>query len=452
MSWLGRSIGEFGSQVGGGHEIALDWRKREQDIALARVRAQIEQALLPLQIAEMQTKLRQMGQPTNAGLLTQRGGGTAGVTFDPNTAKFSTQTLEPGADPDTVKSKIESMKKNAPREYQGSLQAEIDSIEAGSDPMKALDNANKLMATASAKQMPTGNTQNRVLGEAMDAYERGDLDTYQQKLKQASEMTQAVKPQTPTQWSMRVKAVTDPGPEGDVARQVLKAQEEEQIRLVKARGLAFGQGRLYSLHDYIQADGTPTQLTGFEYLARRDRGEKLTPTNRLSPNVIVGYQRLQSEAGPALQGVLDNIGSLDNASDRAIFARVMKGAGRPDYGQEASWMHNILDQVATDQLSPEGQRFKISLARLADTMGLVRASMALPATDSAMQLTMSMLPGPSTPDAAYGRMQVQSLRGIIVQSAALPMFSNMPNTLSPAPLAPPSVPPPKGFTQRVVNP
>jgi hypothetical protein len=447
LGWLARGLGGFGSELGEASYINQDYRAKQQQMALEAARQKLQELLLPLQMQELQSRIREIGQPKPAGLVTTRGGGTAGATFTPG-AGYSLQTLETGADPESAKRQIINMKQNAPKEFQGALQAHIDAIDAGADPLKELDAAQKDMSTSAAKSMPTGSAQNRALSEAMDAYERGDMVTYAAKLKEAGQLAGAVKAQAPTQWSLRVKAVTDQGPEGDVARAVLKAQEEEQIRLVKARGLAFGQGRLYALNDYIKPDGTLTAMTGFEYLAARDRGEQLTPTGRLSPNIVVGYQRLQSEAAPALAGVRANLKAFDNASDKAIFARVL-GTSKPDYGNEGAWIHNMLDQVATNELSPEGQQLKISLTRLADTMGLVRSSMALPATEQAMNLTMSLLPGKSTPNSKYALDQLNQLQGIIAQSANLPIFSGMPNTLANPSAAPPNVPPPPGFTQKV---
>lgn len=439
MGWLGRSLGQFGADVGTGHDIALDWKQREQDMAMKAAQQKLHEMMLPLQLQEIQARLAEMTQPKPAGLVGTRGGGTAGATFQPGKG-YSLQPLEPGADPAEAKKQIQKIAEGAPKEFKSAILAAGDSIDAGEDPMKALQKAEQLAGVGAAKEMPTGTTINRLQQEALDAAGRGDLQGYQEKLNQINQLSKAAKPQAPTQWGLRVKAITDQGPEGDVARAALKAQEDEQIRLVKARGLAFGQGRLYQMHTYIMPDGTSTDMTGFEYLAARDRGEKLTPTGRLSPNVIVGYQRLQSEGAPALEGVRANLAAFDNVSDRAIFARVLGSAGQPEYGNESAWMRNVLDQVATGQLSPEGQRLKANLARLADTMGLVRASMALPSTDSAMQLTMSLLPGKSTPNAQYAAMQLENLRGIIVQSANIPIFSNMPNPLG-APAAPNTPPP-----------
>jgi hypothetical protein len=422
MGWLGRSIGAFGSQAGEGHDIALDWRAREQDMRMKAAKQKLDELLLPLQIQEIQARLRQMGMPK-----TERvglpGGGTGVFSISPTGEPSDVKTLVPGEEP-PLKQRYESEKDP---EKKKKLLQELGEESQATSKRSPMQEAQEALMTALASGNP----------EAIGAARKN--------LEQLASSSKA--PPAPSQWNLRVKAITDQGPEGDVARAALKAQEDEQMKLVKARGLAFGQGRLFALGDYIMGDGSIRPMTGFEALAARDRGEKITPTGKVNTNIVIGFQRLQSEAGPALKDVQDNLGTFDNASDRAIFARVLGGAGQPSYGSEASWLKNILDQVATDELSPEGQRFKASAARLADTMGLARASMALPATDAAMNLTMSLLPGKSTPSKAYAEMQVDKLRGIIVNTGNIPIFGNMPNTL--ATPTPPNMPPPPGFTNRV---
>lgn len=97
MSWLGRSIGDFGSQVGQGFDINLGWRERLQAMALQNARQKLADLIGPLQVQELQQKLKQMQQPQAAGIEKLPSGGIGGFTFDPQTGTYGFQSLVPGA-------------------------------------------------------------------------------------------------------------------------------------------------------------------------------------------------------------------------------------------------------------------------------------------------------------------------------------------------------------------
>jgi hypothetical protein len=97
---LGRSLGDFGSQVGQGQDIALDWRQRLQNLAIQQAKQKQDALMAPLLLQEVQTRLKQMQSPQNAGIVPTQGGGRGGVTFDPNTGTYRIQNLVPGAPPE----------------------------------------------------------------------------------------------------------------------------------------------------------------------------------------------------------------------------------------------------------------------------------------------------------------------------------------------------------------
>jgi hypothetical protein len=100
MGWLGRGLGEFGSDVGRGYDINLDWRQRQQQMALENARQKIAQLRAPLELQELQQRIKQMGQTQPAGVEKLPGGGLGGVTFDPATGTYSIKTLTPGVPPE----------------------------------------------------------------------------------------------------------------------------------------------------------------------------------------------------------------------------------------------------------------------------------------------------------------------------------------------------------------
>src|SRR5262249_28792561 len=152
---------------------------------------------------------------------------------------------------------------------------------------------------------------------------------------------------------------------------------------------AYGRGRArYMYMPYQFPDGTIRPMSGldlFSWIRQNPDTPPPIPSGRLTSAQEISIQQLNTEAGPkgsqtwstgALKGVYDNIKSFDNAKDRAIFAHALNRAEH-----SSDWlatMKNVLTQVETKNLSPEGQQLFVNLQRLAETMGRFRSSMGLP--------------------------------------------------------------------------
>jgi hypothetical protein len=144
MSWLGRSLGDFGSQAGQGADIAQNWKQRDLEMKLAQVRQKIQEAMLPLQIQDLQQRIKLAGQPQPAGFVNTPGGGTSGVMFDPsNPSKaFSSQSLIPGMDKNAVKAQLGEMVGRATtKEQKAVLESYAGALETGEDPKDVLEKA-----------------------------------------------------------------------------------------------------------------------------------------------------------------------------------------------------------------------------------------------------------------------------------------------------------------------
>lgn len=203
------------------------------------------------------------------------------------------------------------------------------------------------------------------------------------------------------------------------AKAAIDQIQGRRMDLVKARGASMNQRPLYQIQSVVEG-GVPKLMTGFQVLEAQKEGRILQRAGGLGAKDILTVQRLQSESAPALEGVRSTIGTYDNSNDRAIYARVLSKAGAPEVGGESGWMTNIINQAATNGLSPEGQKQAIALRRLADTMGTMRSLMGLQSTDQAMSLTLSLLPGASTPSSGYAKQQIDQLEGMIKQAVELP--------------------------------
>lgn len=100
MGWVGRSLGDFGSQVGQGYDINLGWKERLENMAMEQARQKLADLKGPLEVQEIQQRLKQMKSPQPAGIVKGVGGETSGVTFDPATSTYSVKTLIPGTMPE----------------------------------------------------------------------------------------------------------------------------------------------------------------------------------------------------------------------------------------------------------------------------------------------------------------------------------------------------------------
>lgn len=100
MGWLGRGLGSFGSDVGRGYDINLDWKQRLQNMVLENARQKQSELKNALDMQELQQRIKQMQSPQPAGIVKGPSGETSGVTFDPATSTYSVKNLIPGTPPE----------------------------------------------------------------------------------------------------------------------------------------------------------------------------------------------------------------------------------------------------------------------------------------------------------------------------------------------------------------
>lgn len=257
------------------------------------------------------------------------------------------------------------------------------------------------------------------LAAAKKASDAGDQEEFSKQINLAHQLASAksVSPSNEIGLIMRAN-------NGDQdAQKALDVLQQRRTDLVKARGQSMGQGRLWQLQTVMNpVTGETSYRTGFDILDAQQRGEQLIPTGKLPQDKVIAVQQLQSEATPALKQVRDALPAFDNASDRAIFARVMKSAGNPTRGDEPGWLGTVMNQALKEDLSPQGKQLAIAEGRLAETLGRMRGVLGLQATDSAMALTMRLMPGASTPNSKYAKDQLDTLDNMITKAVEIPAF------------------------------
>lgn len=209
------------------------------------------------------------------------------------------------------------------------------------------------------------------------------------------------------------------------AKAALQTLQGNRMALAGARGASLGQFRVQSVYDPETGQTTPMFMRDIQQA--QAQGKTLLSAGALPAGVLLASQRLKSEATPAIQQVNQYLDVYDDPQTRAVFARVMKDNPMPEGGDIHSWMGNILDQSLKAGLSPRAQLLIPRLKRLNETVGTLRATLGLPATNSATALTLSLLPGASTPSSAYAKDQMSQLGQVVDQALAVPGLGNAPS-------------------------
>ena len=405
MSWLGLGLGDLGSQIGQGHDIALDWKAREQDMALKAARQKIDNVMLPLQLQELQQRIKQMGSPQNE-LLATPGGGTAQVTRGPGGGPVIGQPKE------IIAGKKASLKD----QYEELSQS--DKPEDQAKAQKILKSMQEESATT-AKKTPVQQLQQEIL----DALSSNDFSTATKKMAQLKQLQDASKATgAPNKTSLIIRANAG-DPEAQAA---LKKMQEMDMATAEARGIGFGKGRAaYQIGAYYDEAGTLVPMSNLDAINAVHAGKILTPAGRLSPKDAIAFQQFSNEAAPAIALAKASAKAYDNEGDKLIFANIMRGAGTPAYGQEKQWLDNVLKQALAGKLSPEGRSEAMAITRLNETVGRMRSILGLPSTDTAMQLTLSLVPGPMTPDSKYALGQIDMLEQMANLAVNIPGMRNV---------------------------
>jgi hypothetical protein len=262
--------------------------------------------------------------------------------------------------------------------------------------------------------------QEMLIAEAIDDIQNGDAEGGKQKLSMVKDVVNALHPNGHKNFLDAIYGANAGNADDKKAIDRYMALQDEMRE-------AYAKGRArYQYNSYLFPDGTVRPMSGIDFANYlREHPQEVPPmlSGRLNATQEISIQQLITEAGPtgsptyktgALKGVYDNIKAFDNAKDRAIFAHALNKAEH-----SSDWlatMKNVLTQVETDKLSPDGQQLYVNLQRLAETMGRFRSSMGLPSTDQSMSLSLALLPGPTTPDSQFAKKMLDNLDQMIKQA------------------------------------
>lgn len=270
----------------------------------------------------------------------------------------------------------------------------------------------------------------QLVQDAIDLEMAGDHNEAQKKFALAKTATQAMA-KTPQPTLMGTIYAANAGDKA--AGDALASWKKLQMDLREA----YGTGRArWQMIQVMDENGNVGPMSAFDIRRNQQAGRKLTIVGALSTKDIQVAQRLVSEAGPkdtkayehgAMKGMYDNISAYDNASDRAIFSKIMEATPRPQSNLASegyAWASNVLDQALKSDsgLSDKGRNLAIAHKRLNETMGLYRALSGLPSTDQSFDISAALMPSKTTPDSEYAKQQLDSLNEMIVNMINVPII------------------------------
>lgn len=217
----------------------------------------------------------------------------------------------------------------------------------------------------------------------------------------------------------------------------------------------YGTGRAkWQMIQVMDDEGHVGPMSAYDIRMNQLNGKHYTTVGALPTNDIKIAQRLIAEAGPkgskfydsgALKGIYDNLDAYDNASDRAIFARIMSNTPRPQGGIVSdgyAWARNVIDQALKSDsgLSDKGRKLSVNLKRMNETMGVYRALSGLPSTDQSLDISLALMPGATAPDSDFARLQLDSLNTMIENMVNVPIIKPATKTMQGGGANTPTVP------------
>ena len=207
------------------------------------------------------------------------------------------------------------------------------------------------------------------------------------------------------------RSINDPDPEARAAaKKAVDATWAEQEKQLSMRGLAFGMGRIAQ---YVNEETGETQpLNGFQVQDRIKNGESWQMVGNIPPDTVLAMQQVARTYQPGITAVESHLKAFDNGSDRAIIARI-KAANPNLRGMDESTLGTWIDQNLTAQLSDDGKQLVQDIKVLAEVMGRLRKLTGQSSSEMNTSLLLGLLPDERTPNATYGRQQLEKVRNYI---------------------------------------
>lgn len=427
MGWVGRSLGDFGSQVGQGYDVNLGWRERLQQMALQNARQKLEDLKGPLELQELQQRIRQGGAPQFQGTVKTPGGGESAIIRDPEQGTITTKDILPGLKPQEADARIGQMIQEAPTHQAKLLLTSIRQRlnDPNADPAAILADAEK----ASEKYLEAGKPQKREVYNWND----GTVQTFDEEGNASDPVPIIVGGKVNPKLLENQKQVYE-------SHQALAEDKfNKQLQLQTDRMKAYAS-------TYAQMRGLVNQYSVID----KNTGEAVM----VNANTINGSpgRYMAGSLGQQLknrEGIFDEIkytagqfdSSLDGMTDhdfqtlpRLQLAYVLKSR------DPRSAMSEFMGSEAASTLTPAQVDYVTGLAALSESaMSLRSIGGQGQGSDTLRNAITGMLPGPGTPSKSYARRQMDLFNGEVeALHRAIPQgIRDSMGGISPAAVAPP---------------
>jgi hypothetical protein len=434
VGWLGRGLGDFGSQVGQGFDINLGWKERLQNMAMENARQKLADLKGPLELQELQQRIRQGGAPQFQGTVKTPGGGESAIIRDPELGTISTKDILPGLKNPEADARIAKMIQGAPTHQA------------------------KLLLTSIRERLNDPNADSAaILADAEKAYSKY-LETGKPQKKEDVDLAKGVI----THYDEEGNAESYPiFKGGKINPDLLQAQREMVDSAIQSNQNKFEQQKQLQADRMKAYASTYAQMRGLvnQYsVIDKTTGEPVM-VNANTMNANPG-RYMAGSLGQQLknrEGIFDEIkytaGQFDTALDgmtdhdfqslpRLQLAYVLKSR------DPRSAMSEFMGSEAAATLTPAQVDYVTGLAALSESAMSLRTIAGMgQGSDTLRNAITGMLPGPATPSKSYARRQIDLFNGE-VQALHRPIPPSIENMMGGAGAAPTTGTPPPGAKVR----
>lgn len=399
MASIGRSLGDFGSQVAGGRDIAQDYRAKQQQMAFDAARQKQQEMMAPLLLQELQKRVQQMSAPQFQGTAKTLGGGEAAIIRDPEKGTISTQDILPGIKMADVDARISKMISGAPTHQAKLLLQSIRERvnDPNGDPAAILKDAE----TAYSKYIEQGKPQKK---EEIDIH-KGIVQTYDEEGNANEPMPIFKNGKINPELLDRQRDIAQSQQFADQTK--FERQEQLQKDRMDAYARTYAQMRgsvyQYSVLDKNTGDQVMVNANTINENPGRFMAGSLGQQLKNREGVFDEIKYTTSQFDGALSKMTDND---FKALPRAQLAMALKSR------DPRSAMSEFMGSEVASSLTPAQIDYVTGLTSLQESAMSLRSIAGMgQGSDTLRNAITAMLPGPATPSIPYAKRQMDLFRG-----------------------------------------
>ena len=384
--------------MGEGYATNLDWRAKLQELAMRNAQQKMADLKGPLELAELQQRIRQGAAPQYQGTVKTPGGGEAAILRDPEQGTISTKDILPGLKIPEADARIAKMIQGAPTHQA------------------------KLLLTSIRERLNDPNADPAaILGDAEKAYAKY-LETGKPQKKEDVDLAKGVI----THYDEEGNAESYPiFKNGKINPDLLQAQREMVDSAIQSNTNKFNQQKELQADRMKAYASTYAQMRGlvnqYNVIDKTTNEPVMVNSNTINANpgrYMAGSlgQQLKNREG-IFQEIKYTAGQFDSSLDqmtdhdfqtlpRLQLAFALKST------DPRSAMSEFMGSEVASTLTPAQVDYVTGLAALEESaMSLRSVGGQGQGSDTLRNAITSMLPGPKTPSKAYARRQMDLFNG-----------------------------------------